>query len=81
MIFLFLKNLPKNKINKNILSEALVGTTTKRGTLALFDNKRQIISEIKSSTIMQDLWEMYQKKYDYATNLFWDDVMGAVENI
>ncbi|MHB8963722.1 MAG: nucleotidyl transferase AbiEii/AbiGii toxin family protein [Saccharofermentanales bacterium] len=76
-----LSKMPNDKINNTILNEAIVGTATKRGTLALFNDKRRIISEVKSSSIMQDLWAMYQKKYDYAADFTWDDVIWAVENV
>lgn len=74
-----LKKLQEDNINQKLLAEALNGTATKRGTVALLDNKGLIVSEIKTSSIMQDLWIRYQKKYEYAEDISWIDVMSAVE--
>ena len=75
-----LKKLQADNINQKLLAKALNGTATKRGTVALLDNKDLIVSEIKTSSIMQDLWIRYQKKYDYAEDISWSDAMGAVED-
>jgi hypothetical protein len=39
---------------------------------------REILSEIQSSGIMQDLWRSYQRNYNYAEDVIWDEVMNAV---
>lgn len=75
-----LTKLQADNIYQKLLAEALNGTATKRGTVALLDNKGLIVSEIKTSSIMQDLWIRYQKKYDYAADISWSDAMGAVED-
>jgi predicted nucleotidyltransferase component of viral defense system len=74
-----LTKLQANNINYKLLAEALNGTSIKRGTFALFENKSLIISEIKTGSSMQDLWKRYKKKYTYAEDITWDDVMSAVE--
>lgn len=66
-------------INQKLLAYALNETVKKRGTTALFDNKDLIVSEIITSSTMQDLWTRYQKKYDYAGDVSWSDVMSTVE--
>jgi predicted nucleotidyltransferase component of viral defense system len=76
-----LTKLQANNINHKLLAEALNGTTIKRGTFALFENKSLIISEIKTGSSMQDLWKRYKKKYAYAEAITWDDVMSAVEGL
>lgn len=74
-----LTKLQTDNINKKLLVEALNKTAKKRETLALFDNKDLIVSEILSSSILQDLWSRYQEKYYYAEDVLWSDVMSAVE--
>ena len=64
-----LTKLQADNINQKLLNEALNGTAIKRGTVTLIDNKSLIVYEITLSSIMQDLWTRYQKKYDYAENI------------
>ena len=77
-IFILTK-LQAGNINQKLLIEALNETAKKRGTVTLFNNKALIASEISSSSILQDLWTKYQKKYDYAEDVSWNDVISAVE--
>ena len=77
-IFILTK-LQADNIDKRLLADALNETAKKRGTAALFDNKALIISEITSNSILQDLWTRYQKKFDYAGDVSWSQVMSAVE--
>ncbi|HEY5583554.1 MAG TPA: nucleotidyl transferase AbiEii/AbiGii toxin family protein [Ruminiclostridium sp.] len=74
-----LTKLQADNINQKLLDEALNRTAINRGTDPLLDNKGLIVSEIITSSIMQDLWIRYQKKYDYADDISWGDVMGAVQ--
>lgn len=74
-----LTKLQADNINQELLVAALNETAKKRGTIALFDDKALIVSEISSSNILHDLWTRYQKKYDYAEDILWNDVMSAVE--
>lgn len=74
-----LTKLQADKINQKLLIEALNETAKSRGTATLLRDKALIVSEISSSSILQDLWTMYQKKYDYADDVSWSDVMSAVE--
>ena len=74
-----LTKLQADNINPKLLIEALKETAKKRGTETLLDNKALIASEISSSSILQDFWTKYQKKYDYAEDVSWSDVISAVE--
>lgn len=74
-----LKKLQTNSINQKQLAEALDKTVASRGTAGLLGNKVLIVSEIKESSIMQNLWRDYQKVYNYAEDVLWGDVIGAVE--
>ena len=40
-------------------------------------SRSQIVSEIASSKIMQDLWNRYQRKYDYAEGITWNMLIGV----
>lgn len=65
-------------LNTNILHEALLATARKRGTEYHLEQADQVFDEVQSSPIMQDLWTTYQKKFSYAADLSWVNVMGAV---
>jgi len=79
-VYILTKLQPYN-INLKLLAEALNATVIKRGTLDLFNNKRLIITEIETDSIMQDLWKRYKKNYDYAEAISWGDVMSAVKSM
>jgi predicted nucleotidyltransferase component of viral defense system len=76
-IYILTKLQAKN-INKSLFAEALNGTAKNRGTDILLNSKDLIVSEISSSDIMKGLWVRYQKKYDYAEDVSWNDVISAV---
>jgi hypothetical protein len=38
-----------------------------------------ILQEIKDSPEMQQLWSNYQKKYDYASGIAWEDTIIAAK--
>lgn len=74
-----LKKLQTKNINQEQLAVTLDRTAISRGTVGLLDKKDLIITEIKESKIMQDLWKGYQKVYNYAEDVVWSDVINAVE--
>lgn len=76
-----LTKLQDDNINLETLTKALNSTALKRGTGVLLDSKSIIISEVKASNVMLNLWLRYQKKNSYVEDVSWDDVTGAVEII
>lgn len=52
------------QLNKEILWNTLVATARKRGTLDLIESNdiREILNEIETSSVMENLWKTYQKK-------------------
>ena len=40
-----------------------------------------IVNVIKEDEGMQKLWRSYQNKYDYASNVSWEDVIDAVNTL
>jgi predicted nucleotidyltransferase component of viral defense system len=76
-----LKKLQSKNIEQRQILEAINRTFANRGTANLLNDKNLIISEIKESKIMQDLWSDYQKAYNYAAGVLWNEVLNAVETI
>lgn len=76
-----LSELQEENINNGLLSDAIIATANKRGTTDLLTTADKILSDIEHSQIMQDLWTRYQRKYDYAGGVTWQDVMSAIKSM
>lgn len=59
-------------------SDAFVATCTKRETLSVVKDGRLILNEVSNSKEMKKLWSSYQKKFSYATDITWTEVMKAI---
>ena len=64
--------------DKTILKRALVRTSAKRGSSQVMENYRDIIDEIKSNLQMQDLWKKYQKNFDYAKDISFEETCNTI---
>ena len=75
-----LQKLYGEQLNKEILWNALVATARKRGTLEQIESGdiREILNEIETSSVMENLWKAYQKNYSYAVDISWHIVMESV---
>jgi len=40
-----------------------------------------ILSEVESSAEMMVLWKNYRRKFEYAADIGWQEVMGAVRRL
>ena len=80
-IYVLLQTQRQN-IDASVLKEAFKNTIKIRGSEYLMqDTSGQILSELKDSKAMQDLWKRYQKRYDYAKNIPWKKAVKASENL
>jgi len=68
-----------HNIDNATLKEAVINTSEQRGSISLWSDADLITKEISESTVLIDLWKNYQRKFDYAADVFWDDVMKAVK--
>lgn len=76
-----LTKLQEKNINNDLLREALFATATKRGTTELLPDYKRISLEVEQSKTMQDLWQRYQLKYNYADNISWEEIALALKNV
>ena len=76
-----LTNSQAHNIDSATLKEAFINTSEKRGSISLLPDVDLIVNEIAESTLLIDLWRNYQRKFDYATDVLWDDVMKSVERL
>jgi len=74
-----LTNSKAHNIDDITLKEAFINTSEKRGSMSLLPDVDLILKEITESTILIDLWRNYQRKFDYASDVLWDDVVKSVE--
>lgn len=62
-------------INIETLRRAIINVARKRGTLALFDNTEEILSDIEKSEYLRNNWGNYKKGSYYVGDLPWDTVL------
>lgn len=71
--------------DKNIFREALKATAMHRGSTELISDVEGILKQISESTELKDMWGKYQKKFAYANDISYEDVLvtlkGMLENI
>lgn len=76
-----LNTLQKKNIDNQILKEAFAATVKKRGTEHIVTNYKEIIETVLNSSAMKDQWTRYQKEFDYAKDIRFEDTCKAVKNL
>lgn len=76
-----LTNTQAHNINHATLKAAFRNTSEKRGSFVLQPDMDLILKEIAESTMLIDLWKSYQRKFDYAADVLWEDVMESVRHL
>ena len=66
-------------INTEVLKKALDATCKKRGNERLKEEVPKIISTISDDAQLHTLWKSYQKKYPYAADISYSDVMASIK--
>ena len=70
-----------NECDAKILLQALERTTNKRGSKKILENYDTIISGIRSSEQLNTFWKKYQKEFNYAKDITFDDVCDTIQKI
>jgi len=73
-----LTKLQGENIDAKSLSLALSATAENRGSAHLLSQFRDILSTIKSSSVMKIRWENYQKDFDYAKGIEFEECCNAI---
>lgn len=73
--------LRKEEFNPKILKEALGKTSEKRGSLHILSEYEKIITNIRKSGTLQGFWRKYQKDFNYADDIGFDDVCDCISEI
>ncbi len=72
-----LTKLQYSNIESYALKTALNATTEKRGSRTVVKDYHRIIDTVRSSDIMKKHWGNYQKDFEYATDIAFEDVCDA----
>lgn len=67
-----------DRISKEDFSRALSATAKRRDSLAFIEDANNTLAEIAEDNALMGLWVSYQKKFSYAADINWDEVMGSV---
>ncbi len=73
-----LQKLQFSNIDLDILKLALKETAQKRGTLQIMQDYFRIVNVVKESKIMQKYWANYQKSYEYAKDVSFENACDSV---
>ncbi len=73
-----LAKLQYSNIEPRSLKAALEATTEKRGSVEVVKDYRKIMDTVKGSEVMQRQWKNYQKDFEYAEDIAFEDACGVV---
>jgi len=76
-----LSMLQSNNIEMEQLKSAIHATAVKRGSSLVLTNYEAILGAIQSSEIMQNHWRRYQKDFEYANDISFEDTCISVRNL
>lgn len=76
-----LTKLQGENIDAKSLSLALSATAEKRGSAHLLSQFWDILSTVKSSSIMKSRWENYQTDFDYAKGIEFEECCNAISTL
>ena len=69
------------KYDKEIYKEALKATAEHRGSTEQISDVVGILKQISESDDLKDMWRKYQKKYAYASDISYEDVLGVLNKV
>lgn len=68
-------------INEQDLRDALLHTAEKRGSLQVVTNWREMLEDIKNSSVMQQVWDSYVVDTQYARGVALSDALDSVSHL
>lgn len=76
-----LSSLYSGKLNISTLKRALEETSLKRGSNNVIIQHGSIMTTIRNSKQLQDIWKKYQKQYEYAKDISFEDTCNSIEQL
>lgn len=73
-----LYKLKKDEIDYEILKEAIIRTSNKRGSQDIMKDYEEIIEDIKEDSYLNSLWQVYLDENKYIGKLTFDKVIDVV---
>ncbi len=67
--------------DKGVFKTALKETAIHRGSYDTIQDVEKIINQLSNNATLRDLWEKYQKTYNYARGVCFEDVIVAVTKV
>ena len=80
-IIYILQRLQEKNIENKSLKAALSATAYKRNSSEIMEQYDEIITAIEKSNEMQKRWADYQKDFDYAEGIAFEDVCGTIQEL
>ena len=74
-------NLKWNDINKETLRKAIINTSKNRETISYIENINDYINLIEDDSKLKLLWNNYQKNYEYANDISFEDTIKSIKII
>ena len=69
----------EKEIDADILKSAFNATCKKRSTENLKEEAPNIMSAVNKDVQLHKLWNSYQKKYPYAADISYEDIMDSIK--
>lgn len=63
------------------LKSALIATSTKRNSLFILENYKNIIVQISKDKHMAEQWESYRRKFNYASDIGFEETIDAIKKL
>lgn len=60
------------------MNSALEATSQKRDSSEILKDYKHIISVVRTSDVMREQWKNYQKNFEYAQNIEFDEVCDVI---
>lgn len=76
-----LTKFQKENYNQDMVGQAIVNKFKSRDTAELLDNMDKILAEIENSNELRELWDNYTKKFAYAKDITFQDVINSVKEV
>lgn len=78
-LYMILLTIYEKEIDADILKSAFNATCKKRSTENLKEEAPNIMSAVNKDVQLHKLWNSYQKKYPYAADISYEDVMDSIK--
>ena len=76
-----LLNSHGSQVDNHILSEAFIATSEKRNSEWVLETYESRIDNIAANDDLNKLWKQYQRKYIYASEIKFEDVIDSVKEL